>query len=197
VRSIVWHARTVVPLTAADRTRYAGVYTLPLPGGPRDFTVAEQGEILSRGPTSSQDSGPTASVEKIMRKLFIAFVLLVAASFSAQPASAQTAVCRDGTYSYSRTRSGTCSHHGGVAQWGVGSASSRRDGKVKQRPAGRRTSLSRATARQRTTRTVSRPARRPGRSGAASRGYYTGPRGGCYTYSASGRKRYVDRSYCR
>lgn len=34
------------------------------------------------------------------------------------------------------------------------------------------------------------------RSSAADRGYYTGPRGGCYTYSASGRKRYVDRSYC-
>lgn len=32
---------------------------------------------------------------------------------------------------------------------------------------------------------------------AQSSGYYTGPRGGCYTYSASGRKRYVDRSYCR
>lgn len=31
---------------------------------------------------------------------------------------------------------------------------------------------------------------------AADRGYYTGPRGGCYTYSASGRKRYVDRAYC-
>lgn len=34
------------------------------------------------------------------------------------------------------------------------------------------------------------------RSSAASRGYYIGPRGGCYTYSASGRKRYVDHSYC-
>lgn len=34
------------------------------------------------------------------------------------------------------------------------------------------------------------------RSSAESRGYYTGPRGGCYTYTASGRKRYVDRSYC-
>lgn len=28
-----------------------------------------------------------------------------------------TAVCRDGTYSFSQTRSGTCSHHGGVAAW--------------------------------------------------------------------------------
>lgn len=28
-----------------------------------------------------------------------------------------TAVCRDGTYSFSAHRSGTCSHHGGVAKW--------------------------------------------------------------------------------
>jgi hypothetical protein len=28
-----------------------------------------------------------------------------------------TAKCKDGTYSYSKTRSGTCSGHGGVAQW--------------------------------------------------------------------------------
>lgn len=28
-----------------------------------------------------------------------------------------TAICRDGTYSYSRSRRGTCSHHGGVRQW--------------------------------------------------------------------------------
>ena len=32
------------------------------------------------------------------------------------PAGA-TAVCRDGTYSFSQHRSGTCSHHGGVAKW--------------------------------------------------------------------------------
>jgi hypothetical protein len=32
------------------------------------------------------------------------------------PAGA-TALCGDGTYSFSQHRSGTCSHHGGVAQW--------------------------------------------------------------------------------
>ncbi len=32
------------------------------------------------------------------------------------PAGA-TAQCRDGTYSFSQHRSGTCSSHGGVAQW--------------------------------------------------------------------------------
>jgi hypothetical protein len=32
------------------------------------------------------------------------------------PAGA-SAQCRDGTYSFSQHRSGTCSHHGGVADW--------------------------------------------------------------------------------
>ncbi|KKW22752.1 MAG: hypothetical protein UY67_C0036G0002 [Candidatus Kaiserbacteria bacterium GW2011_GWA2_52_12] len=32
------------------------------------------------------------------------------------PAGA-TAQCRDGTYSFSQNRRGTCSHHGGVAEW--------------------------------------------------------------------------------
>lgn len=32
------------------------------------------------------------------------------------PAGA-TARCRDGTYSFSQNRRGTCSHHGGVATW--------------------------------------------------------------------------------
>lgn len=32
------------------------------------------------------------------------------------PAGA-SAQCRDGSYSFSQHRSGTCSHHGGVAKW--------------------------------------------------------------------------------
>jgi predicted nucleic acid-binding Zn ribbon protein len=37
-------------------------------------------------------------------------------SDSGPPAGA-TAQCRDGSYSFSQSRSGTCSHHGGVARW--------------------------------------------------------------------------------
>lgn len=37
-------------------------------------------------------------------------------SYSSRPAGA-TALCRDGTYSFSQNRRGTCSHHGGVAKW--------------------------------------------------------------------------------
>jgi len=33
------------------------------------------------------------------------------------PPPGASARCRDGTYSFSRSRSGTCSHHGGVGQW--------------------------------------------------------------------------------
>jgi hypothetical protein len=36
---------------------------------------------------------------------------------SATNTGGATAICVDGTYSYSLHHSGTCSHHGGVAQW--------------------------------------------------------------------------------
>lgn len=45
--------------------------------------------------------------------------VLTGAARSAPPGA--TALCRDGTYSYSKHHSGTCSHHGGVAKWLDGS----------------------------------------------------------------------------
>lgn len=36
--------------------------------------------------------------------------------YDSRPAGA-TALCRDGSYSFSQSRRGTCSHHGGVARW--------------------------------------------------------------------------------
>lgn len=38
-------------------------------------------------------------------------------SSGSSSSSTATAQCRDGSYSYSQHRSGTCSHHGGVARW--------------------------------------------------------------------------------
>jgi hypothetical protein len=37
--------------------------------------------------------------------------------YAALRAQGISAICNDGTYSYSKTRSGTCSHHGGVREW--------------------------------------------------------------------------------
>ncbi|MDR2557160.1 MAG: DUF3761 domain-containing protein [Bacteroidales bacterium] len=37
--------------------------------------------------------------------------------YSNVPPKGATALCRDGTYSFSRNRRGTCSHHGGVSKW--------------------------------------------------------------------------------
>lgn len=42
-----------------------------------------------------------------------------------------TARCRDGTYSFSQHRSGTCSYHGGVAVWLTGSGSNSSGGSTK------------------------------------------------------------------
>ena len=38
-------------------------------------------------------------------------------STDGEPPAGATARCGDGTFSFSRHHSGTCSHHGGVANW--------------------------------------------------------------------------------
>jgi len=63
-----------------------------------------------------------------MRALLCALAAAVAlsvpsATAGSVPAGA-TARCRDGTYSFSQHRSGTCSHHGGAATWLTGGGSS-------------------------------------------------------------------------
>src|SRR6266702_346370 len=58
-----------------------------------------------------------------MRRWITALVLATVAALCAAaagvgaPPPGATAVCRDGSYSFSQTHSGTCSHHGGVAEW--------------------------------------------------------------------------------
>jgi hypothetical protein len=38
-------------------------------------------------------------------------------SISGKAPAGASAKCRDGTYSFSQSRRGTCSHHGGVSEW--------------------------------------------------------------------------------
>jgi hypothetical protein len=56
----------------------------------------------------------------------VATCVMFAASARGGPPPGATARCRDGTYSFSAHRSGTCSHHGGVARWLSSTRPSRR-----------------------------------------------------------------------
>jgi len=56
-------------------------------------------------------------VQRTLSILVVAVGLMVPAAARADVPPGATARCNDGTYSYSTTRSGTCSHHGGVAVW--------------------------------------------------------------------------------
>lgn len=38
-------------------------------------------------------------------------------AYSKSVPTGATAICGDGSYSFSQSRRGTCSHHGGVSQW--------------------------------------------------------------------------------
>lgn len=62
-------------------------------------------------------------MKRLVVVMFVGAVLAVlpqvAAGDAAPPGA--TARCKDGTYSFSQTHSGTCSHHGGVALWLDGS----------------------------------------------------------------------------
>jgi Protein of unknown function (DUF3761) len=51
----------------------------------------------------------------------VAALGVAAGRAASAPPPGATARCNDGTYSYSQTHSGTCSHHGGVAAWLDGS----------------------------------------------------------------------------
>ncbi len=65
-------------------------------------------------PREQRLNSPRASV---FRFLLFASVALPASLLSQAPPDGATARCRDGSYSLSAHRRGTCSHHGGVAQW--------------------------------------------------------------------------------
>lgn len=60
----------------------------------------------SRGGGASSDYYTNVDGERVRRPVF-----------SRSAPDGATARCRDGSYSFSRHRRGTCSHHGGVAQW--------------------------------------------------------------------------------
>ena len=97
-------------------------------GGGNDVKVAGRDlNTFSPDPVSPpiDNSGvPSPRLGKYAKRVLAFVIPLLVGTPPGSPLSppslwpqGKSALCRDGQYSPSHTRSGTCSHHGGVAQW--------------------------------------------------------------------------------
>jgi hypothetical protein len=104
------HARVLFPLSAAEVYYQAST---PAP----ESTPGDEGDEYGEGPEevepSSSEPGECTNGTYVNSA---GNTVCSPEESPTQPAGA-TAECEDGTYSFSESRSGTCSHHGGVAQW--------------------------------------------------------------------------------
>jgi hypothetical protein len=86
----------------------AAASSSPASSSPSDSTAPRQSPPASTtGGGSSSDYYTNSRGARVHRPMY---------SESGPPAGA-TAQCADGTYSFSQSRRGTCSHHGGVSRW--------------------------------------------------------------------------------
>jgi hypothetical protein len=81
---------------------------------------AGRGACSHHGGVAKGDTG-TPAPEKPAAKAPAAKSSAPAATARGSDAAGATAKCKDGSYSHSTHHSGTCSRHGGVAQWLDGS----------------------------------------------------------------------------
>jgi hypothetical protein len=72
-------------------------------GAPTTSSATGTSGSTSTNPTTNMGRSPTSSSKQ--------------PSAGTGDAAGATAKCKDGTYSHSKHHQGTCSHHGGVAQW--------------------------------------------------------------------------------
>lgn len=101
--STVSPAKTVTPTPSPSTTPTPSVAT------PTPYVAP------ASTPTSSSDSG--LSNNNYYTNSDGSQVHSPADSTNGQVPAGATALCADGTYSFSQHHSGTCSYHGGVAQW--------------------------------------------------------------------------------
>jgi uncharacterized protein YgiM (DUF1202 family) len=69
------------------------------------------------GSTKSAFNNPSDSAGKIKYYKNSQGVKVQSPTYYSKAPAGATAVCWDGTYSFSKSRRGTCSHHGGVKKW--------------------------------------------------------------------------------
>lgn len=106
------HGNTIALLQTADtRTSSTTKADQTASSAQRPRRVSPQASDTS--PPVSTGSQPTSGKSYINRD----GIRVQSPVFSDTRPAGASARCRDGSYSFSRNRRGTCSHHGGVAQW--------------------------------------------------------------------------------
>jgi hypothetical protein len=115
---------TSAPPTSAPTSAPAVVQTLPTQASPAPAVTAPAPPVTAPEPAATgndtsgagNNGGGSGSCGQDYYRNSDGVCVHRPASGPGAPAGA-TARCNDGTYSYSTHRSGTCSHHGGVAVW--------------------------------------------------------------------------------
>ena len=90
----------VQPAHADDKAPANSPYVAPAPRA--QLSQPNEGDLKEHGHYVNKDGATVHSP---------------AHSVSGTAPNGASAQCRDGSYSFSQHRSGTCSHHGGVAYW--------------------------------------------------------------------------------
>lgn len=95
--------------SSASRTRAAGSRTSAIAPRPRTAHAETQASATTNAPARGQGKGYVNSRGE--------WVPSPTRTANGKPPKGATARCGDGSYSFSRSHRGTCSHHGGAASW--------------------------------------------------------------------------------
>ena len=84
-----------------------------------DKITASESESVSNNNEQSRNNNVGANTNQTIVKHYTnsAGERVQSPTYYNTPPAGACAECRDGTYSFSRNRRGTCSHHGGVKRW--------------------------------------------------------------------------------
>jgi hypothetical protein len=112
-------------LSSSDRISLEAACSLAETQGPASYHACERQQLAHLGnnpaaanskPATRSDTSTSLSNNNYYTNSDGNRVHSPARSSNGAPAGA-TAICGDGTYSFSQHRQGTCSHHGGVSSW--------------------------------------------------------------------------------
>jgi hypothetical protein len=113
---VIINSPTVTPTITSTIEPTATLTYTPSPPPTSTATLTPFPPLLAETETSTSTLTPTKTPTRVPTRTAIPPTRKIVPPTS-NPLQGVTAICKDGTYSYSKNASGTCSHHGGVRQW--------------------------------------------------------------------------------